>query len=173
MEPEVIMPLTIAKYPGHIYKTETGYRIGYSPVNSTEKHSRRFATYDEAFSYLRFLSENEGNKRVKNIIYRDTRGVYSVTLPDGDCMLFDEEDLPFVQSRVWFASTKGYVQSSKKDDTSLSTLFHVCIMGRAPDGQETIHLNQNRRDNRRANMCFRKKTRFTGKKRCTLLSENK
>lgn len=160
------MPLLIAKYPGHIYKTETGYRIGFSSINSSERHSRRFAAYDEAFDYLRYLSENECNKRVKNIIYRDVNGEYSVSLSNGDYMLFDEVDLPLVQSSIWYASTKGYVQCSKRDDTT-STLFHVCVIGRAPDGQETIHINKNRRDNRRANMCFRKKTRFT--KRCTLL----
>lgn len=158
-----IMPTSITKYPGHIWKSGQTYRACFTSMGKSERHTRRFDTYPEAFDYLCYLSEKEGNKRVKNMIYRHFEGHYSVMLSNGEYMQFDETYLDLVQSHVWFMSTKGYVQCNKSKELP-STLFHVCVMGKAPDGFETIHLNGKRNDNRIENMRFVKKTRFTKKK---------
>lgn len=154
----MILPTSIAKYPGHIWKTDTGYRIGL--VNTdTKRETHRFATREEAFAYIRLRSECEAYARVKNIIYREN-DYLRMSLPgNGASMLFDECDLPLVQSHVWHSNNKDYVQCSKSENLP-STLFHVCIMGgNAPDGYEYVHLNGDRRDNRHCNITVAKKTR--------------
>ena len=157
---EIILPTSIDKYPGYIWLSDNGkYRAYFTPVGSKRGNSKRFDTYNEAFEYLQFMSLCEGNVRVKNIIYADNTNGYSVALTGGKSMRFSEIDLSLVHEHIWFSHNKGYVCRYKKKGDE-STLFHTCMMGKAKDGYEFIHLNKDKGDNRRENVCLAKSARF-------------
>ena len=153
----MILPTSVAKYPGHIWKTDTGYRIGFTDTEA-KRETRRFPTYEQAFAYLQLRSECEDYIRVKNLIYHGSNHL-EMRLAGGTSMLFDECDLALAQAYVWHHNNKGYVQCSSNPSLP-STLFHVCLMGgNAPEGYEYVHLNRNGHDNRRCNITIARKTR--------------
>ncbi len=164
---EVILPLLASKYSGHIWQTDSGYRLGFSSIDK-KRHTKRFATYEDAFNYLKLLNECENNVRVKNIIQKDKlKDFYTVSMTKNRVMLFDEIDLPLVQAHIWFMHNKGYIHCTKKDELP-STLFHVCATGPIDNACEIKHLNKQKHDNRRCNIPVSKRTRvYCGKRKRT------
>lgn len=158
---DIIMPTLASKYPGSVSRTSNGsYRLDFTFTDTGVRYSSRFTTYDDAREHLQWLSEREGNTRVKNIIYREPGATtYIVELTGGHTMRFDEVDLPLVQAHVWFYDNRGgYVRCSAKSSLP-STLFHVCAMPPIDESHEFVHLNGECNDNRRCNIAARKRTR--------------
>jgi hypothetical protein len=65
--------------------------------------------------------------------------------------LIDDDDVERVSRRNWYLTNSGYPLSYSKGTT---TLLHQFIIGRAPEGMFSDHINRNKLDNRKSNLRF-------------------
>jgi len=66
----------------------------------------------------------------------------------GYVALIDEEDYDRCVQHKWYMSTIGYFYSRT------AGLLHTFLLGPAPEGLVTDHINQNKQDNRKENLRF-------------------
>lgn len=162
MTSHILIPTLASKYPGSVYQSSNGtYRLEFTFPDSGVRYTMRFSIYTDALEHLRWLSEQEDNVRVKNIIHHEpgTEAPYRVMLTGDHYMLFDEVDLPLVHDNIWFYDNqRGYAKCSAKPSLP-STLFHMCMMPPIDEDHEYIHLNGLAHDNRRCNVVPRRRTR--------------
>ena len=154
---EVIMPITIDKYSGYVIKNKKGVKKLSGVFHDSNKREIRkcFDTYDEAFEWVKGKNEEEGNIRVKNIIYK-RNGLYECNTTGNILFMFDECDLELVHAFTWTSgSSHGYIEATIPDQhPRKSVLFHHMVMGKPPDKMEVDHIDRNRRNNRRNNLRF-------------------
>ena len=155
---EVIMPSSISKYCGGIHKRNesknTKYKAVFCKIGENQKRfSVTFNNYGDALQWIKTQNELENNIRVRNIIYKHGDR-YECSLPCGKRMLFDGDDIRLVQSHLWYCNSKGYASTSISGDTynQVTFLFHILLLGHAPNNMINDHFNRNRLDNRQDNL---------------------
>ena len=159
----LILPETHQKFPGALWydkkmPSKKRYRAMYPLVepNPVSKKARLYESYetpDEAFAFIKQMSEDEGHSRVKNAIYMTEEGHYECELSNGNRFLFDKVDLDLVQTYTWRPHTNGQVMTNKVDEIP-SGMLHICIMGKPEPGHEIFQINGTKLDFRRSNMKF-------------------
>lgn len=156
---QVIMPSSITKYQGCVYRrTDTKtmrYKAAFTSENTKKRKSVMFDTFDAGFSWVKEQNQLENNNRVKNIIYK-TGNEYECELTNGIRMLFDGEDIGLVQSHTWFATSHGYVRTSIRGSDGVETepSFHAMLIGEPPEGLHTDHKDRNKANNKKTNLRF-------------------
>lgn len=79
-------------------------------------------------------------------------GVYGTLHIGASEFLFDIEDLPLIESRVWYEDKDGYLVSCYFfNGRRCFVRFHRIVMDAKP-GQVIDHINKNRADNRKCNL---------------------
>jgi len=73
-----------------------------------------------------------------------------VELPCGKILICDVEDLPFVEMHNWWCSNR-YVSTEVNGNTQR---FHNIIMMHIPNAITVDHINLNKLDNRKSNLCL-------------------
>ena len=124
-----------------------------NPVSKKARLYESYETPDEAFAFIKQMSEDEGHSRVKNAIYMTEEGHYECELSNGNRFLFDKVDLDLVQTYTWRPHTNGQVMTNKVDEIP-SGMLHICIMGKPEPGHEIFQINGTKLDFRRSNMKF-------------------
>ena len=150
---EVIMPTNIKKYAGHIVKQDHRFIAYFGPPatrKTQNQETKSFYTYKEAVHHIKKQNMKEGNKRVKNIIYKKGNK-YECLLTRGKRMIFDERDIHLVQKYFWHTTSKGYVSTRLNKHTHIK--FHRLVLNmKKDDKREVDHKNRIPTDNRRRNL---------------------
>lgn len=89
-------------------------------------------------------------RRVPPSVVTVKDGVARVELPGGDYFLADEDDLDLVVGHRWLVSSSGYVR--RASGVSGQHVFLHQQICKVDPGLVVDHVNQNRLDNRRANL---------------------
>ena len=141
----MIYPTDKKKYCGGLSKTK------YNTWQVNIRHSdvricKNFATEALGFEFMK-TKNIEHNLPIKNMITKH-EDHYSVNLTQGKEMKFDECDLDLIQPHT-LSNNSGYAITYAEERLHK---FHNLIMNHTPGDLTVDHINQDRSDNRRANL---------------------